>query len=59
MLIKKVMNCLVDGNIGLRICRINDVVHGVDLRLWRANVCCTGIKEIYTLCVLGFCKLGC
>ena len=54
MLIKKVMNCLVDGYLGLHACRINFVVHGVDLRLWHANVWCAGLEEIYTLYVLGF-----
>ena len=49
MLIKMVMNCLVDGYLRLRACRINDVVHGVDLRLWCANIRCAGIDEIYML----------
>ena len=48
------MNCLVDGYLGLRVRRIFIVVHGVDLRLWCANVWCAGIEEIYTLCILGF-----
>ena len=55
MLIKKVMNCLVDGYLGLRACLINDAVHGVDLRLWCVNIRCAGIEEIYTLHVLDFC----
>ena len=54
MLIKMVMNCLVDGYLGLRACRINVVMHGVDLQLWCVNVRCACIEEIYTLCVLGF-----
>ena len=49
------MNCLVDGYLGLRVSRIFIVVHGVDLRLWCANVWCAGVEETYTLCVLGFC----
>ena len=53
MLIKMVMNCFVDGYLGLPVCHIFVVVHGVDLRLWRANVWCAGIEEIYTLC-FGF-----
>ena len=55
MLIKMIMNYLVDGYLGLRACRIKFVVHGVDLRSWCANIRCAGIEEIYTLCVLGFC----
>ena len=55
MLIKKVMNCLVDDYLGLRACRIFVTVHGVDLHLWCANIRCAGIEEIYTLRVLGFC----
>ena len=55
MLIKKVINCLVDGYLGLRACLINFAAHGVDLRLQCADVRCVGIEEIYTLCVLGFC----
>ena len=54
MLIKMVMNCLVDGYLGLHACRIFIVVHGVDLSLWCTNIWCEGVEEIYTLCVLGF-----
>ena len=46
MLIKMIMNCLVDGYLGLRAYRIFVAVHGVDLRLWCANVWCAGIEEI-------------
>ena len=55
MLIKMVMNCLVDDYLRLRACSTFVVVHGVDLRLGCANGGCAGIEEIYTLCVLGFC----
>ena len=54
MLIKKVMNCLVDGYLGLRACSVKFIVHGVDLRLWCVIIRCAGIEEIYTLCVLSF-----
>ena len=55
MLIKKVMNCLVDGYLGLHACCVKSVVHGVDLRLWYVNIRCASIEEIYTLRVLSFC----
>ena len=54
MLNKMVMNCLVDGYLGLRACRIFVVMHGVDLRLCCATVWCAGVEEIYALCVLSF-----
>ena len=54
MLIKIVMNCLVDGYLGLHIRRIFVVVHGVDLHLCCAAVWCVGVEEMYTLCVLSF-----
>ena len=50
MLIKMVMNCLVDDYPGLRACSILVAVHGVDLRLLCANVWCAGIEES-TRCV--------
>ena len=55
MLIKKVMNCLVDDYLGLRACSVKFVVHGVDIRMWCENIHCVGIEEIYMLCVSGFC----
>ena len=58
MLIKKIMNCLVDSYLGLCARRIFVPVHGVDLRLWCANVWCAGVEEIYTLCVLKFSLIG-
>ena len=54
MLIRIVMNCLVDVYLGLRMRRIFVIVHGVDLCLCCAAVWCAGVEEIYTLCVLGF-----
>ena len=55
MLIKIVINYLVDGYLRLHVVVFFIVVHGVDLRLCCAAVWCAGVEEIYTLCVLSFC----